>query len=355
MALESGDIDLLFAGVAAVTQAGLLIRFDRQPGLLCWVGILLCGFFGWFAHPLLSAFLVPLPLIYYLSVGARHRLIWHVALLASITGAVLANLYWLTDWIAYWWLRTPSGWSAPLLLHRTFHTFWKAPLWGSPPDRTLALVLLSGAVIGTWQLNQTRRRPAARIFGLGAGGCFLLALVGTGWEPLGNLGAPRLLVLALLFAVLPAVHALVSACSLLVRWTGSPLRGALLLMTLIVAGGAVMHRHTSALLSRCTGTDPLVLGLGPEREALVTALAVHTTPNARILWEDHITRPEEQHWTVLLPLLVDRRAQQLSGTVGRAFMGGLDPEAGIEHTDSGFVDQMLAKRPLSEWTSTQPG
>ena len=35
---------------------------------------------------------------------------------------------------------------------------------------------------------------------------------------------------------------------------------------------------------------------------------------------------------------------------GRAFVGGLDPDAGIDHTAGGLIDQTLAGRPLDDWT-----
>jgi hypothetical protein len=38
---------------------------------------------------------------------------------------------------------------------------------------------------------------------------------------------------------------------------------------------------------------------------------------------------------------------------GRSFVGGLDPEAGIEHTLEGLVDQALAGRSLAEWNDAE--
>ena len=34
----------------------------------------------------------------------------------------------------------------------------------------------------------------------------------------------------------------------------------------------------------------------------------------------------------------------------RAFVGGLDPDADIDHTAGGLVDQTLAGRPIDDWT-----
>src|SRR5581483_8794745 len=97
--LESGDIDLLLAGLLVLAQSGLLIRYHSDPGLLCWMGVAACSLLGWFAHPLLLAFMMPLFLVYYLSVGTRHRLAWHLALLGGLLGAIAVNSFWLIDWI----------------------------------------------------------------------------------------------------------------------------------------------------------------------------------------------------------------------------------------------------------------
>jgi hypothetical protein len=104
-----------------------------------------------FALALLFALLVPVVLIYYLSVGARHRLIWHVALLGGLTAAVVANLFWLIDWLNYWWIRAPLRIETNLISHRTLHTLWEAPLWGSSTDRALAVGLFAAAALGVIQ------------------------------------------------------------------------------------------------------------------------------------------------------------------------------------------------------------
>ena len=38
---------------------------------------------------------------------------------------------------------------------------------------------------------------------------------------------------------------------------------------------------------------------------------------------------------------------------GRAFVGGLDPDGGIDHTAGGLIDQTLAGRPLDDWTDAE--
>ena len=95
------------------------------------------------------------------------------------------------------------------------------------------------------------------------------------------------------------------------------------------------------LAARFISPRPLLVGLGEERLAQAELLRQQTTNEARILWEDldeDATSP--QRWTPLLPLLT-----------GRSFLGGLDPEANIEHgVKTSFTYGVLAGRPVREWS-----
>jgi hypothetical protein len=341
-ALEAGQLDLLLAAPFALVQVALLLRFDRAPNVSTGLGILVAGCLGWYAQPLFFALLLPLALLFYLSVGARHALPWHLALFAALAGGIAANAFWLTDWFNSCWIHEPLTWDQRLLPHRTFHTLWEAPLWGEPADRALAVALVLLALVGAWRLNQTQQRPAARLLGLGAAGFLALAVGGALWEPLAALGTPILLVPALLFAAVPAVYALLDAFRLAARLTGSRLRAAVVIggLLLLVAGAGSPHVVT--LATRCLGSGPLVVGLSPEQTEVVAALCEQTTPDARILWEDRTGPPWAPRWTALLPVWT-----------GRAFVGGLDPEAGIEHMHADFTDQLLAGRPIRDWGDAQ--
>jgi hypothetical protein len=99
---------------------------------------------------------------------------------------------------------------------------------------------------------------------------------------------------------------------------------------LLATMGLLARDTVTALAARCVGATPLVIGLGPERQALVDALVQHTAPDERILWEDRPASREASRWTALLPLLTRRD-----------FIGGLDPDAVIEHTRAGLVEQTL--------------
>ena len=40
-----------------------------------------------------------------------------------------------------------------MLLHRTFRTFWEAPLWGGPVDKVFACILAGSATLGVVLYN----------------------------------------------------------------------------------------------------------------------------------------------------------------------------------------------------------
>lgn len=339
--LEAGDMGLLLAALALLAQIGLLLRYHRAPGPLSVVGVGLTAFLGWFAHPMLLALSAPLFLLYYFTAGPRHRLLWHVSLAGALGAALLVNLFWLIDWVSYWWIRTPFNLEASVLTARTLPALWQAPLWGEPADRTLACFLAAAAVVGVVLMHRGGRRPAARLFGLGTVGLLLLAGAALVWAPLSRAGAEHLFVPALLFAAVPAAHALTQLVGPVRRWGGwgtACLAGGVALAAVTLA----LPSHRDAWLGRWRNSEPLQIGLGADRENVVAVLKDKTTSQARILWEDRRGPQRNSRWTPLLPVLT-----------GRAFVGGLDPEADIEHTAGGLIDQTLAGRPLDDWTDAE--
>jgi hypothetical protein len=337
-ALDAGDVDLLVATVLVVAQAGLLIHYHRAPGPFGLGGIMATGFLGWYADPLLMALLLPLFLIYYLSVGARHTLLWHVGLLGGLLLAAALNAFWLLDWLEYWWILLPLHLNAPPLADGTFPSLWDSPIWGGPADRVLTCALLPSAVMGLVLCNQTRQRPAARLFGTAMVGFLALAVASLGWEPLGRFGMARLLGPGLFFAVLPATHLVMAACEWVRRrigWWAVPV--------LTGAGAAgIILTGTADWRWAWEPPQPLAVGLPETQRTIVETLQANTTATARILWEDRPAASQASQWTALLPLLTER-----------SFVGGLDPDALIEHTATGLRDHALAGRSLNDWTDAE--
>src|SRR5207247_9247636 len=134
--------------------------------------------------------------------------------------------------------------------HRAFLAFWSAAVWGDALGRVVAAAVLGAAFVGAVIWSETRQRAPARLLGLGAAGLVALALGGISYEPLSRLGTQRLLVPALWFALLPAVHALAAINRWLGRCMGSAAWGPGFALVLACAG--VLGTWPAALpLAQC--------------------------------------------------------------------------------------------------------
>ena len=333
-ALEVGDIDLLLAGLALLAQLGFLVRYHRRPGVFALLGVVLSGLIAWLAHPLLSGLLLPLVMLFYFSVSARHRLAWHLPLFAGLLVALGANAFWLFDWVSYWWILVPAGPDGTLPPARAIWAFWELPVWGEGSERVFTALLVVSALIGVGVLHR-RRRQGAVLLGPAVLGLLALAVFGACREPFARMGAANLLTPALLYATVPAGAAIVWGMGLLRRVGGV---AAPILVALVSLGAAYFTAPNS---DRPWIPSPLTIGLGDERTSLVADLEAKSDETARILWEDRQEPRRLPRWAALLPHLT-----------GRAFVGGLDPEEAIEHATTGLREDRLAGRPLGEWTDT---
>jgi hypothetical protein len=185
--------------------------------------------------------------------------------------------------------------------------------------------------------NETGRRASARVFGLGALVLIALALAGAACEQLGRFRTNYLLIPGLLFAVVPAGHALALGFDRFRAWVGSPLPP--LAVCAAVLGGIyfLFPAPIQEWAWQLREPTPLEVGFSEARSGLLEILRVHTTSEARILWEDQRGGRTTSRWSALLPLFTER-----------VFVGGLDADAGIEHAAAGLVDHVLAGRPLAE-------
>ena len=332
--LEAGDIDLLLAGLALLAQLGLLVRYHRCPGVFSLLGVVVSGLVAWMAHPLFAGLVLPLVLLYYFTVAARHRLGWHVPLFVGLLVALGGNAFWLFDWVSYWWILVPGGSDATLPPARAVWSFWQLPLWGEGLGRLLVALLVGSALIGVGVLHR-RGRHGAVLLGPAVLGMLTLAVFGSCREPFARMGAANLLTPALLYAALPAGAAIAWGMGLLRRVGGV----AAPLVVVLGALGSAYFVAPEPYRNWVGSPVPLMIGLGEERSALVASLRAKTDDTARILWEDKQDRRGVPRWAALLPHLTDR-----------AYIGGLDPEAAIEHATTGLGEGRLAGRPLSEWS-----
>lgn len=333
--IAEGQFDLLASGLAAVVAVPWLARFARTRGIDAWLVLAGTALAGWYFHPLVWAGLLPLVAVYYLVLAPRHGPAWHLALVGVGFVAVVPNLGWLIDWGRYWWLRQPApGEPVPIPTAEVVLGRWADyPLLFAPlPGGWVGLV---GGLVGSLILWR-RTDPTAAWLGLVAGGLAVAAARFTEVWPGAVEGTSERLVLLAAGFLLPGVAALAGRVLTVVRATSAA--GVVLVLMLLVVGWL---DGPGRPLARATGlaAEPFLLGLATWQRELVAVLKQHTTPEARILWDETTDRRPGWNWTALLPLLTDR-----------AYLGGLDPEAGVEHSYCAMCSRQLTGRQLVEWS-----
>jgi hypothetical protein len=334
--LDEGELDFLTAGLCVIVFVGWLVRYARYFDIDSWVVLALTSIAGWYAHPVVWLGLGPLVIGYYIVYAPRRELAWHLGLLGIIAAGVGPNLWWLMDWGRYWWLPQHSPLDPAALPD------W-ASILGSPSDYLVMLgsmplggVLAAGGIAGLAALWRSRCRcGAAVLFGSGLFALAAARVVAAWPHPGSEVWPDRLAPLAAAFLCFPAafgLHLVLSrtrtafplvcatvAALVLTAWCDGPERP--------LARSAALH------------TEPLALGLAADQQELVAALQQHTTPAARILWDETTDHRTGWNWTALLPVLTDRH-----------YLGGLDHEAGMTYSFCELRDGRLNGRPLKEWT-----
>lgn len=341
-AFRQGQIDLLFAGLIALLQIGFLTRYHSAPRGLDWLGIVITSFLGWFLHPLLFVLLAPVLLLFYLGVGQQHRFVWHLLLAGALTLAFVCNLFWLVDWVRFWWVRMPLQVSELTLPHRTPVTVWESSFWGTPAYRALSMFLITLGTAGIFILHRNGQRTTARIVGLTAFTLLGLALGGLLHQKLGRLHSPHLFVPGLFFVVPLAGYALEEIWKSSVKLLQRTWLAGACFASAILLGGVCFLEELPQLAQQARATAPLRIGLSQEQEKIVSLIKAQTTAEGRILWQDLPTEAPDGRWTTLLPLLTER-----------SFLGGLDPNEGIEHTVGGLREDKLQGRPISKWSAEE--
>lgn len=331
--VEEGDVDVLLAGLAAVVFVSWLAHYARWPGAQSWLALAGASAVGWFAHPLIWAGMVPILVAYYVVFAPRQGLGWHLGLLGVATAGFAPNAWWLADWGRYWWLRQPSpadhiplpDWPAVLGCPADYTT-----LCGCVPCGGMVVVAgLAGLVV----MFAAGRRTAAGLLFVGAALTVVVARIAAAWPRVPADVADRVVPLAAGFLALPAAFALWAA---LARVGVAGFATVLAVAATLVVGWADAPGRPLATSLRLH-TDPLVIGFTADQEQVLAALRDHTTAEARILWDETTDHRPGWNWSALLPVFTNR-----------AYLGGLDPDAGMEHGSCGLRDGRLNGRPLAD-------
>ncbi len=327
--LEDGSVDLLMAALMALVFIGGLVRYATDPGVSGWVFLAASAAIGWYAHPIVWLGLVPVLGAYYVAQAPRHGPAWHLGIVGVTAAGLAPNLWWLWDWGKFWWLRQPS-----------VDDFAPLPDWprlvGATADYTgmagcgvvgWAVFLLG--ILGIGALGRDGHRPAAGVLAATAGFAVVVARLGVTWPTLQVVAADRVAPFAVAVLVVPSAY-------LVGKWWAAAKAGRL--ATAAVVGGFVAFGW-GPVPGR---PAPLTLGFTPDQEDLVRALHDRTTPDARILIEDLDSARPGWNWTALLPT-----------QTGRHFLGGLDPEACVEHAFCSLRADRLNGRPFADWTAAE--
>ena len=339
--LEQGDLDWVFAGLLLLIHAALVVRFHRHGGPIAWIGLLLTATAGWFLHPVLWLGFGLLFVSFSVCVALSRHWLWSAALWMAWGGGLALNSGWLHDWVKHCWIQRPVAVAPGQQVSNSVAQWWLADLNGEQPDRLFAAALLAGGLVGVLGLVARRRYAAGLTIGATA---LLLPVLSAGsgfWEPLEGVGAAKLFMLACAFAVVPCAAALVDLCVVLGWLTRHRHRGAALGLALLAGALAWQRDPFVAVLRQAASPTPLRLGLMTEQQTLIRRIRESTRPDARILWEERPNHPTPG-WTALLPLHLQR-----------SFLGGLDPDADVDHMFARMSATHLAGRPFTDWSDAE--
>ena len=336
--IVEGQLDLLGAGLAGVVFVPWLARYSRSLGVDAWLVLAGSATIGWYFQPLIWVGLAPVLCGYFLVFAPRCGPAWHLGLAGATFVGVAPNAWWLSDWVKYWWLRKPiPGDHLPL-------PDWKSVL-GAPADYPPlfenvpgGLALVCGGLVGLILLWRAEHKTAAWLLLFSSIFVVLMARIASAWSIVPPTVPDRIMVLAAGFLLLPAAH--------IVWMLLRVVRGSVLSVIVAMVGLTVIGwvDGPAQPLARSLGvaTEPLAVGFSPEQQNLIALLKEHTNPDARVLWDETYSQRTIWNWSALLPLYTNS-----------AFLGGLDPESGVEHSYCALCSRQLTGRVLSEWSDDE--
>jgi hypothetical protein len=253
-------------------------------------------------------------------------------LVGVILVGLVPNLWWLGDWVKFSWVRQATAEPLPPIpswnhILGSFHDYQRHL---GEAEISWPLMILAG--LG---LLAMLRGPFLRVV---LYSCLVLMVLGTSrlgecWPLAKNMGLEHAGLLIPAMALIPAVD-LVSKVL-----TGARV---LPIISLCVALLPALCAWTDLAGSLSLRITPLRQGLTDGQQKLITDLQNKTQPDARILLEQTDHRGSSWNWTAYLPRLTQR-----------AYLGGLDPDAAIEHMSCQWYRGLLAQRPLALWTDEE--
>lgn len=349
--LWAGDLAWMLGSAALTVGLGVTTRLFTQPSTRFWLAGTACLWGVIFLQPLLLLLLVPALLAYYLRVGWQRSWSWQASFGGMLLVALGGNLPWLMALLSEWWILAdqPAGDGGGLAAVRSS---W-FEVWANDPSGSWLWAALTLG-LGTWGLHRLRRcLPTGGTRGWLVLWVLALALAAAGHLLDGwlRLDPHRGFYLAVTLAVVPAAVALRHG----VAWLGGRrnrgerslgplvslgLAGAAVATVLLVIGSGFSRPAELLALSAWPPAWPrLPIGLPQDVQKLIADLRTHTSPEARILWEEEVST---EAWSPLLPTLTERH-----------FIGGLSRRRVLEHQCLTLSDGQLAGRALFSWSDAE--
>ena len=333
--IGEGQLDVLAASLAAVVFVAWLSRYARTSGVDAALVLAGTAVVGWYFHPLIWLGLGPIVLVYYLIFAPRHGPAWHLGLAGVTFTGIAPNAWWLVDWGKYWWLRQPPNpENLPLPgLGRVLGNPLEYPALFSclPAGGVLVMAGIAGVVV-QWRGGD---RVSAGLAALASALALLVARIAGNWPAMPPDVPERIVVFAAAFLVPATAY---GAWRLLARARLATAATVIAVVWLCFAGWADGRTRPLARTAQ-VAVEPLLIGFTDDQHALIAVLRDETTPEARILWDEIIDSRPGWNWSALLPMLTDR-----------AFLGGLDPDSGVEHSYCALCSRQLTGRMLADWS-----
>lgn len=328
--LEAGDLDLLLGGICVPVYLTWLARYGRSPGPLEWTVLAGISAFAWYTHPILM--LAVVPIVFFYHVLHSGRFVWHIGLFSANVAGIVANLFWLIDWVMHVRMYVPyGGVESPTRIWPTTMYEWEAFVPSDPVDLGACAIALCGLLV-------MLRRHASAAWLLGCSTLIFAVASGVGrlWPMAAEFGTHKVLSVGVWCCAVPCAYALSAISGGIASSSGFRPLG--LVWLLIGLAGL----NWGLDIPRRWDFAPLEVGLSPAREEIVKTIRERSTPEGRILWEERTEIARGAGWTALLPEYTKR-----------PFIGGLTPDACVDHLLVRLFDGKLIGRFLSEWSDEE--